>query len=101
MHVGAALVADEQSFEAVQPGERALDDPTEASEPGAVWLVATRDDCLDSAPAQLDEVVLVVVGAVGEDTVGTLPRVSRHPCHRRDSVEQRDQLQNVVAVAGA
>jgi hypothetical protein len=33
---GAAVVADEQAFEVVQPGEGALDDPPGGPEPGAV-----------------------------------------------------------------
>ncbi len=43
MHLGAALVADEQALEVVQPGEAALDDPPEATEPGAVLGLATGD----------------------------------------------------------
>jgi hypothetical protein len=36
----AAVVADEQSFEFVQPGEGALDDPAGAAEAGAVFGLA-------------------------------------------------------------
>ena len=39
----AAVVADEQSFELVQPGEGALDDPAVAAEPGAVLGLAAGD----------------------------------------------------------
>ena len=101
MHVGAALVADEQALEAMQPGEGALDDPAQASEPGAVRLVATSDHRLDPAPTQLDEVVLVIVGAVGEDAIGASARTTGEARHRRDGIQQREQLQDVVAVAGA
>ncbi len=43
MDLGAAVVADEQPFEVVQPGEGALDDPAGATEPGAVLGLAAGD----------------------------------------------------------
>lgn len=36
MEVGAAFVADPQSFEVVEPGEGALDDPAGLAQAGAV-----------------------------------------------------------------
>lgn len=101
MDVGAALVADEQTLEVVQPREGALDDPAQASESGAVRLPAPGDHGCDPASSQLDQVVLVVIGAVGEHALGSTAWPSGQPAHRGDAVEQRDQLQDVVAVAGA
>ena len=43
MDVVAAVVADEQSLELMQPGEAALDDPAGAAEPGAVLGLAAGD----------------------------------------------------------
>lgn len=43
MDLGAAVVADEQLFELVQPGEGALDDPAVAAEAGAVLGLAPCD----------------------------------------------------------
>ena len=51
--VGSAVVADEQSFELVQPGEGALDDPAVAAEPGAVLGLASCDLRCDAALAEL------------------------------------------------
>ena len=51
--VGAAVVADEQPFELVQPGEGALDDPAVAAEAGAVLGLAARDLGRDAALAEL------------------------------------------------
>jgi hypothetical protein len=51
--VGAPVVADEQSFELVQPGEGALDDPAVAAEAGAVLGVAACDLGFDAALAEL------------------------------------------------
>ncbi len=43
MDVAAPLVADEQSFELMEPGEGALDDPAVAAEAGAVLGLAAGD----------------------------------------------------------
>ena len=47
MDLVAAVVADEQPFEVVQPGEGALDDPAGVAEPGSVSEVAAGDLRLD------------------------------------------------------
>ena len=41
--VVAAVVADEQALEVVEPGEGAFDDPAVAAEPGAVLGLAAGD----------------------------------------------------------
>jgi hypothetical protein len=41
--LGAAVVADEEPFELVQPGEGALDDPAVAAKAGAVLDSAAGD----------------------------------------------------------
>jgi hypothetical protein len=48
----AAVVADEQPLEVMQPGEGALDDPTGATEPRAVLGLAASYLRFDAAPAQ-------------------------------------------------
>jgi hypothetical protein len=67
--VGAAFVADEQSFEVVQPGEGALDDPAVATEAGAVLGPAARDHGSDAALADEPAVLVVVVAAVCDQAV--------------------------------
>ena len=99
MDVGAAVVADEQAFELVQPGEGALHDPAVAAEAGAVLGVASRDLGFDAEPAELAAAARVVVGAVGCETVGTTARPADLAPYRGDAVEERDQLGAVVAVA--
>ena len=95
----AAVVADEQSFELVQPSEGALDDPAVAAKSGAVLGLAARDLGSDAPPAELAAVTVVVVTAIGAETVGPPPRSARLAAHRRDTVDQREQLGAVVAVA--
>ena len=72
MDLVAAVVADEQSFELVEPGEGALDDPAVAAEPGAVFSSAASDLRPDPELAELAAVLVMVVTAVGRDTVRPL-----------------------------
>jgi hypothetical protein len=95
----AAVVADEQPLEVVQPGEGALDDPADAAEAGAVLGLATSDVGADAAAAELAAVLVVVVAAVGDDTLGSLARPADLAAHLRHALNQWDELGDVVAVA--
>ena len=95
----AAVVADEQPLELVEPGEGALDHPAGASEPGAVLGLASCDLGLDPALPELAAILVVVVAAVGRDDVGTSARAADLAAHRRHPLDQRHQLRDVVAVA--
>ncbi len=55
MDVGAAVVADEQPLEVVEPGEGALDDPASAA--GSMPALAAGDLGRDAALAQLPAVL--------------------------------------------
>ena len=99
MDLGAAVVADEQPFELVEPGEGTFDDPAVAAQAGAVPGVSTRDLGFDPALAELTAVFVVVVATVGADTVGPSSRPSDLATHGRDPFDERDQLGDVVAVA--
>ena len=89
--VVAAFVADAEPAVLVQPGERALDDPALAAEPGAVRTLGLGDPGTDASGAQCAAVAswsgrrdrratVSVVAAVG--------RVCRAPagCRRRAAV---------------
>jgi len=95
----AAVVADEESFEVVQPGEGPFDDPAHLAEAGAVLGLAAGDHRGDPSLADEPAVLVVVVATVGIHLLGPLPRTSGRALHRGDAVEQRDQLGDVVAVA--
>ena len=79
----AAVIADEQSLELVQPREGAFD-PAVAAEPGAVIGAAASDFGCDAAPAELAPMAPGVVAAVGAQPVrssawpATLPRTAAH-----------------------
>jgi hypothetical protein len=97
--VGSAVVADEQSLELMQPGEGALDHPAVVPDAGAVFGLAACDLGGDPALAELAPLWLVVVGAVGRDPLGTSTRPADAATHRRDAIDERDQLGDVVSVA--
>jgi hypothetical protein len=95
----AAVVADEQPLEVVQPSEGALDDPAGAAQAGAVLGLAAGDLGFDPAPPELAAVSVVVVAAVGEQERGSPSRPADLAANGRDALDQRDQLGHVVAVA--
>ena len=98
MDLCAAVVADEQPFELVEPGEGALDDPAGAAQAGAVGGLPAGDLRLDAAAAELAPVLVVVVAAVGRDTLGPSAWPADLAAHGRDTVDKRDQLGDVVTV---
>jgi hypothetical protein len=97
--LGAAVVADEQSFELMQPSEGALDNPAVAAKTGTVLGLAAGDLRGDPAAVQLATLRPMVVGTVGHDALRSAARPADLAAHRRDSLDQRDQLGDVVAVA--
>ena len=96
----AALVADGQALEGMQPGESALDDPADTAEAGAVGGVAPSDPVADAAGAELAAVLVLVIAAVGVDDVGSVSGSSAATGDRADAVKKRHQLGDIVAVAG-
>ena len=98
MDVAAAFVADMEAAELVDPGEAAFDDPAPAAESGAVLGLASGDAGGDAALAEAAAVFLVVVAAVGNEQVGPAAGPAGAPADGRDTVEQRLELGDVVAV---
>ena len=74
MDLVAAVVADEQPLEVMQPGEGALDDPADSAEPGSVLGLTAGDHRCDATHADEPAVLVVVVTAVGHDLFGPLAR---------------------------
>ena len=99
MDVVAAVVADEESFELVEPGEGAFDDPAVAAEAGAVFGLAAGNFRPDPTLSELAAVLVVVVAAVSGYPVGTSARPADLAADRRYPLDERDQLGDVVAVA--
>ena len=98
MDVGAPFVADAQASVLVEPGDRALDDPALLAEAGSVRLFGSRDGCADAAGAQLLAVAAGVVGTVAEQAAWPAAGTAALAAHRRDRVDERQQLEDVVVV---
>ncbi len=99
--VGPSFPADAESFEAVEPGEGALDHPPVDAQAAAVGCAASGDDGQDPASLDLVAVDVVVVASVGEDRLGLSAGSSQSAADRRDSGEQRHELGDVIAVAAS
>jgi hypothetical protein len=99
VHVGAALVADEESFELAEVGKGPLDDPAHAPQPGAVLALAPGDHRPHAQRPGEAAVLVVVVASIADDFPGPAPWSSDQPGDRRHPLEQGDQLGDVVAVA--
>ena len=99
MDLVAAVVADEQPFELVQPGEGALDDPAVTAKAGTVADATSCDLGSDSTLAEQPPVFVVVVATVGAEAIGAPTWASDPAAHRRHPVDQGDQLGDVMAVA--
>ena len=99
VHLGAAFVADEQSFELVQVREGAFHDPADRTEPGAVFGLAPSDHGCDAQLADEAAVLVVVVAAVADHDVGSAAWPADEPCDRRHALKERHQLRDVVAVS--
>lgn len=99
MEVGAYLVADAESFELVEPGEGALDDPSGLAQAGAVGGAAAGD--LGCDPTRPDEtaVFVEVVAAVGEQPPGPVAWLAAQATYAGDGIDERYQLGDIVPVA--
>ncbi len=98
MDVGSACVAACEVVVGVQPGDRALDHPTVASEARTVASVAFRDARSDPAFAQFCSMARRVISTVGVEAEGTELAVATNRWH---AIHKLNELGNVVAVGGA
>ena len=73
--------------------------PTHLAEAGAVFGLAAGDERGDAALAGKPAVLVVVVAAVGEQLPRAAAGTAAPAPDRRDGIDQRDQLGDVVAVA--
>ncbi len=95
--VGSSFGADAESSEAFEPGEGAFDRPSDCAEAGAVFDAVAGDDGCDSAVADQAPVHVMVVAAVGVDPPWPAGWFADQSADRRDGVDERDQLGDVVA----
>lgn len=98
MEVCAYLVADPESLELVEPGERPLYDPTRLSQPGAMGGAFASELRCDAAGPQKSAVLVVVVAAVGEQTAWPVTWPTAQPADAGYRVQQGHQLSDVVTI---
>lgn len=84
--------------ELVGQGDGLFDDGANYAQPAAVLRVAFGEEWFDVSVTKRLTVRLAVVGAVGVSLLGREPRSPDLPSDRRDCVDQRNQLRDVVLV---
>ena len=99
MDVVADLPPDARSPEPVQQRECLLDDPAVLAQSGAVRDASAGDDRRDADRLDLLAVLVVVIGTVGEHCLRPAPRPTPPAAYRRNGIDQRHELGDVVAVA--
>src|SRR6266852_2675431 len=82
----------------VSPGECSFADPAVAAETGAVGCLASCDYGSDPAGAECVAVCFRVVAAVGEQQTRPASWPSDGAADRRDRLNEREQLRDVMCV---
>ena len=98
MDVGAALVADGEAAEAVEPGEGSFHHPAMAPEALTGVDASPGNASLDASSAQKGAAAAMVIGFVGMELFWPAPRSSSRAADRRNCFDQRFKDRAVVAV---
>lgn len=96
--IGASFPADAQATELMQPGQGALHHPTCLAQATSVGRLPSRQDGRDAAPAQRVTMRLGIVTTIALYPVGSEAWVTHAPGHRRNRLDQHQQLGHVVAM---
>lgn len=97
--VGSTFPADTKSFEAVEPGEGALDHPSVGTQAAPMRCAAAGDDGQDQTGSDLVAVGVVVIAAVREYRLRLVARPPGPAADWWDGIEQGHELGDIVAVA--
>jgi len=98
--VVATFATDSEAAELMQPTDRAFHNPAVNTQATAVRGIAFSQHGFDVALAELPSVRLRVVSPVALDALGAAARSSPFATHRRNGVNHRQQLRNVVPIGG-
>jgi hypothetical protein len=99
--VSPALIAEPKPPVLMEPGERALNDPALATEARAVRASLSGDDGFDVMRAKPRFCGPGLIAAVAEQRGGSPFGTTTLSANRRDRLDQREQLGDVVAVGGS
>jgi hypothetical protein len=100
MDTRIAFIADRETAIAMQPGERAFDDPAGRTEPAAMRRAPTREEGDDAAGPQPVAMGLRIVAAIPWQRVRPAERPTAPSPDRRQRRPERIELRNVVDVRG-
>jgi len=93
-----SFVSDDETPEAVDPGEGAFDDPSVLSEMAAAFDAAPGDARCDGARPQIASAAIEVVGLVGMELGRTPARSPPFLAHRANDVDDGGQRHAVMAI---
>jgi len=82
----------------MQPGNGAFDDPAGDPQTTPMRHASPRQNGQDATRPQFSAVTIRVVGPIALNAFGAATRPADRAAHRRDGIQQRQQLGNVVAV---
>jgi len=100
VHTRAAFVTNGQPAKAMQPGQRALDDPAGAAQAAAVRRAPLGELGRDPSAVQLIAMPLRVVAAIALNQAGLPNGMTDAASHERHGVDEWQQLRDVVSVGG-
>lgn len=98
VNVGPAVEANTKTTEVVEPGVSPFNYPPEFSQTAAMLGTAPRDHRLDASLAQALTMGIGIVATIGIDDLGLLKRSAVHAADRRNCVDQRQQLGDIIAI---
>lgn len=101
MDVGPALRADGQAAQASEPGQRALDHPSVATQALAAFNASSGDARGDGSPAQGPAATAMVVSLIAVQRGRSPARPPGALTDRWHGIDQRLQFQTVMAVGRA
>src|SRR5512147_99523 len=101
MDVGPALVADGQAAKASEPGQRALNHPPVATQALAAFNASASDARGAGSPAQGSAATAIVVGFIAVQLGRSPARPPGALADRWHGIDQRLQVQTVMAVGRA
>lgn len=100
MYVGTALETHTQAAKLMQPRICALYDPTRDTQSTAMFGTATGDHGDDTALLQGGTMRIGIVSAIALQDLGSTLRASYLARYRRNTVNQRDELSDIMVVGG-
>lgn len=98
MNVRTSLETNTEATEVMQPSMRAFHDPAIFAKATAMFGTALCDHRLDTAIAQRLPMSLGIVTTIGIDHTRSVQWVAAQSANRRNRVDQRQQLRDVIDV---